>query len=683
MNTLLIVLVIIEAIALIVLAFFLTKSSLAYRKIMKKAELIVQGKLDVEDMLVEGSKNSAAVMASAFDSIKNNLLTFIEATKVNVITLSDAIEVLSSSVDANLAGNEQIAEGVTAVAQKSSDQLEMVEKNMELIESSNIQVQEIEKAMLQIKEKLDETVQTSKKGMSEVNEYSADINVISEDLARINQIMEQLNAEIKQIEEVGDFIIGINNKLMLLAFNASIEAARAGQAGRGFVVVADEMNKMSIDTKEGMEKITRIVGEIIGSSNEVNNSIKNCENAFNQSKSTFESVDASFKSINQQAFDIHDSVQAISGKTGMIAENSNELKHQADGLYEASHQISERTLEVAAASEETAAESSQISVNVGELSGMLSGIQTLLKQFNTAVVPAQKDSSKKIKIAFFTMLDNEFWYGVRRGVFYAMKELADKNIFIDYIPLGLDPNKPQEDQMNEKLQECINESYDGIIFPGFVTYADRALNDAIARGIKVLAFNCECSPAVKRLAVFSPNGYEAGGIAAKHMEKALNKKGNIAIISGDITIQVNKDRKEGFLNKLASYKGIHIISDDVVADTAEATFQKTVERLKRFPDIDAFYVTTGFQTAIAKAIEDLGMKGKVVTVGFDDNQEIFEYIKKGIIYATITQDPFGQGHDPIVWMYNHVVAGEQFPKEQMGCRLSVITNENVGNLISA
>ena len=118
MNTLLIVLVIIEAIALIVLAFFLTKSSLAYRKIMKKAELIVQGKLDVEDMLVEGSKNSAAVMASAFDSIKNNLLTFIEATKVNVITLSDAIEVLSSSVDANLAGNEQIAEGVTAVAQK-------------------------------------------------------------------------------------------------------------------------------------------------------------------------------------------------------------------------------------------------------------------------------------------------------------------------------------------------------------------------------------------------------------------------------------------------------------------------------------------------------------------------------------------------------------------------------------
>ncbi len=137
------------------------------------------------------------------------------------------------------------------------------------------------------------------------------------------------------------------------------------------------------------------------------------------------------------------------------------------------------------------------------------------------------------------------------------------------------------------------------------------------------------------------------------------------------------------MNKLSASKGIHVVCEDIVPDTAEATYQKAIERMRQNPDIDAFYVTTGFQTAIAKAIEDSGMKGKVITVGFDDNQEIFAYIKKGIIYATITQDPFGQGHDPLVWMFNHVVAGEQFPREQMGCRLSVINGENVGNLISA
>ncbi|NLG05018.1 MAG: hypothetical protein GX567_14480, partial [Clostridia bacterium] len=371
MSSFLLVLIIIETIGLFVLAFFLIRSSILYTKIMKKAELIARGDLNIEDILIEGSKNNAAIVANAFDSIKNNLLTFIEATKVNVITLSDAINVLSNSVSANQAGNEQIAEGVTAVAQKSAEQLDMVEKNVILIESNNVQVHEIEDAMHRITEKLDETVEISKVGMNEINNYSNDIVAISDDLSMINQIMTKFNDEIKQIEEVGDFIMGINNQLMMLALNASIEAARAGQAGRGFVVVADQMNKMSADTREGMAKITDILGEIINSSNQVNESILNCEKAFNKSRDTFVNVDDSFKSINNQSSEIQNNLQDISDKTERIVTNSKELKLHIDGLYDTSQQISEKTHEIAAASEETAAESSQISTNVSALSGML------------------------------------------------------------------------------------------------------------------------------------------------------------------------------------------------------------------------------------------------------------------------------------------------------------------------
>lgn len=682
MSTFLLVLIIIETIGLFILAFFLIRSSMSYNKIMKKAELIAQGDLNIEDILIEGSKNNAAIVANAFDSIKNNLLTFIEATKVNVITLSDAINVLSSSVSANQAGNEQIAEGVTAVAQKSAEQLDMVEKNVKLIESNNDQVHEIEDAMHNITDKLNETVEISKVGMKEINTYSNDIIAISDDLSMINEIMEKFNDEIKQIEEVGDFIMGINNQLMMLALNASIEAARAGQAGRGFVVVADQMNKMSTDTREGMAKITDIVGEIISSSNQVNESIQNCEAAFNKSRDTFVSVDDSFKAINNQSFEIQNSVQDISNKTERIVNNSKQLKLHIDGLYDTSQQISEKTHEIAAASEETAAESSQISTNVEALNGMLDGIQNLLKQFNTAVMPTQKDSSKTIKIAFLTMLDNDFWYGVRKGAFYAINELSHKRVQIEYVPLGIDASMTLDEQVSVKMREFINEHYDGIIFPGFLNSANRFLKEAASSGIKLISFNCECDPSVKRLAVFSPDGYEAGAIAAKHMEKALDKKGNVAIMTGDLSIQVNHDRREGFLKKISQDKGIHIMCDDAVLDDVNVVYQKAVERLEQFPDLDAFYVTTGLQTTVAKAVEDKRRTGKVIIVCFDDNQEIFSYIKKGIIYATITQDPFGQGHDPIIWLFNHLVAGDAFPKEQMGCKLSVITNENVANLIT-
>ncbi len=684
MNTILVVLVVVETIALIVLGLVFVRNNLSYSRITKKADMIAKGKLDVEDIQLEGSKkNNASILAGGFDSIKNNLLTFIEATKVNVITLSDAIDILSRSVSANQAGNEQIADGVSAVAEKTAEQMELVEKNLELIESSNAQMQEIDESVSQIKGRLDVTVETSRKSINDINGYSADMDAVTQDLEGINQILIKFNEEIKQIEEVGDIIIGINNQLTLLAFNASIEAARAGEAGRGFTVVADEMNHMSAETKEGMGTIREILGEIIECSRQFNESIQKCEAAFGQSKETFGSVSDSLLSINQQAFEIHGSIQAISDKTGKIAQNSGEIRQQADRLHGATQLITEKTHEIAAASEETAAESSQISQNVEALNGMLGSIQSLLGQFSTSVLPTSKGGSKQVKIAFLTMLDNDFWFGVRKGVFYAQKELSGKNVMIDYFPFDGTLEKPLDDQVHDKIMQCIDEHYDGIIFAGFLGGATRGLKEAITKGIKVVAFNCDCNPEVKRLAVFSPDGREAGELAGKCMEKALNKKGNVALMTGDLGIQVNRDRRDGFVDRLSSCKGIHIIDEVAEKDVPELVYQRAASCLNSHPELDAIYVTSGLQATVAKAIEDSGKKNRVITVGFDDNQEIFAYISKGIIYATITQDPFGQGHDPIIWLYNHLVTNEPFPKEFMGCRLSVVDRENVDSLLKA
>ena len=66
---------------------------------------------------------------------------------------------------------------------------------------------------------------------------------------------------------------------------------------------------------------------------------------------------------------------------------------------------------------------------------------------------------------------------------------------------------------------------------------------------------------------------------------------------------------------------------------------------------------------------------------FDHSPEIFAYIRKGVIAAAVGQDSFGQGHDPIVWIYNHIVTGEPLPSEQMICRLSVVDKDNVSTVI--
>lgn len=676
------VIAIIEAVILVVLTVVLITSSLSHRMIMKKAALIVKGQLNVEDIRVLGKKGSSAVMASAFNSIKSNLLTFIEETKGNVVTLSDATEVLTKSVVANQSGNEQIAGGVTTVVGKVNEQLDLVKTNLDVIEANNAQMQEIDCSANKIIELLDDTVGVSEKGLENLGDYEKDIDAISQELEKSNELLTQFNEDIKSIKGVSDLIIGINNQLRLLAINASIEAARAGQVGKGFEVVAQEMKEMSDRTDQGMEEITKIVESVIDSSKDVNNSIKTCEDTFIQSNETFREVSNSFQTINQQASEIQGGINEISKKIDSITRNLDDSKEQASQLLDASQLISNSTHEIAAASEETAAESMHISENVENLSGMLSGIQNLLKQFNTAVVPAEGDYDRKVKIAFLSMLDNDFWYGVRRGVFYAQKELADTNATVDYLPFYT-VGEERDQQVKDQIIECINQRVDGIILPGFLDGGNEYLAQAINNGIKVIAFNCDCSPDIKRLACFSPNSREAGALAAESMQKALGRRGKIAVMTGPLSIGVNRDRKDSFLKKLSSYNGLRVVADIGVEDDADDVYRKTISCLENRPDIDAIYITTGMAISAAKAVEDLGLEGRVCVVGFDHNQEIFAYIKKGIIAAAIGQDPFGQGHDPIIWMYNLLVTGDALPKEFMPCRLSVVDKSNVENLIEA
>lgn len=676
------IIIALEAVAIGVLVFLLIRNFKSHKQIMEKAGKIVQGELNVEDIRINGNvESSSGVVASAFNSIKSNLMTFVEATKGNVIVLSDAIDVLSKSVDANQNTNDQIAQNANDAAANATAQLKLVQDNLEIIELNNRQMTEIDRSMAEIKGLLDNTTEISENGVKNLEGYERDITTISEDLECVNSLLTEFNNEIAQIEEVGDFIIDVSEQLMLLAFNASIEAARAGESGKGFAVVADEMNEMSIKTKEGMGTINGIVSQIKESSASINDRIGDCEATFSESKKTFEEVNNSLRTINCHAKDVQTSMSEISGKFGLIARNSNVSKTKAKDLYDASVAITESTQEIAAASQITAAESTQIGENVEALGGMLTGIQGLLKQFSTAVVPVEKASEKPLKIKVMSMLDNDFWYAVRRGILYAQKELQDKNCIVEYFPCD---GSILDQQKDEEFKACETDGTDVVVLPGFIAGDHPQLKRLVNEGkVKVMTFNCDCDPSISRMACFSPDSKEAGMMAAKTVEKAYSAGCNVGILLGDQTVQGYKDRYEGFMEQIGKSKGIKVVSTKQIVDSEEDAYEKAMQLLKENVNLDIIYIMTGAPLAVSRAIVDSGRVGKVKEVCFDHSPEIFEYIRQGVILSAIGQDAFGQGHDPIIWAYNHLVAGDIIPSENMPCRSSVVDKSNVETLINA
>ena len=657
MGTLVIILgvvAVIEAVFIICLIYKSLGDKNQMKKVISQADELKKRRVDIDDLEISDTASSHGAIGDAINVIKNNLQTFLEATKGNVVVLSDAIDVLSEGSEKNKDGSQQLSASLSEIVNKIQEQQDLVGSCLTLIEENTEQLTEIDSSAKNIGGILNESAESCKTGVVNLENYEDKMKFVSDNLEQSEVILREFSERLSEINSIGSFIVDMSESLQLLALNASIEVARVGEAGKGFAVVTREMSEMSEKTLEGIGSINEILANVSESSES-----------------------SSFRTIDRQSGEINEKMQDISSKIDTITGNSRATKEKAMQAFRASEEATSGTEEIASVSELTAATSSKISENVGSLDSMLKGIQNLLKQFTTSVVPVPSVPGKKVKIGVFCILDNDFWYSVRRGIVYARKELEDYNAEVRYVPFT-DWEKAKK--MPELVDEMIAEGFDGFIFPGFMDGAMDNIRKAHNNGKKVYCFNCDCAQAKDRDACFQPDVFDQGVIAARSLDKALNRSGKVIALVGDESVNVNKQRFAGFMKELSKYPGIKVAETIKIEDNEQDTYNKAVAALQRNPDATGMYITTGTPLAAARAIEDSGRKVSLVV--FDHSDEIFKFIKKGIIAAAIGQDPFGQGHDPIVWMYNSIMSGQKIPSEIMKCRVNVVDGGNVNSMLN-
>jgi len=674
--TVFIIIAIIAAVSLIVviLRFF---SSLEL--INSHAKLLASGELNISDIRMEKTKG-LHVLTRAFNDMKSNLLRFIELTKGNVIVLSDSIDKLSKSIDMSYKGNEHIATSINQVAEKAQEQLRIVNQTIESIEGINRRVEAIAASIANIEDYVEDNEKITKAGTEHMDKFYEQLNIISENMNNTHKFFENLNAEIKEITEVSEFIIRISEQLKLLGINASVEASKAGEYSKGFTVVANEINQLAAKTKEGIARIKSIVESIIKGSGIVSESISRSVNSFNESKETFNTVKEFFHTINSQSTMLNEGMKDIYTQINEINNVTKETSSRGEALHLASNEISSKTQEIAAVTQEELAELEEIKQNTQKLNNMLTNIQNLTRKFRTSIMPVAQSSPRKIKIAFLAPMDHAFWLAVRQGVLYAQKELAGKNAHVEYC--GFPPGYTQEDFM-AALNNFIKEGYDAYVAPGFFGDSFPVFNRLSSRGIPVISFNHDFPRDVKRLAYYGPDTYQQGVEAAKLMYNALNGKGNVLVArreSGAGT-GIHEHRSKGFEDQLKNYRGMKVIGHVTVEDNFDTVYRAVKPFLEKNKDVDGIFVAGGGPTGAAQAIIETGLKGKTKIVCFDHDKDIFNAIRDGLIYAAIGQDPFGQGHDPVIYLYNYLVAGQKPPRDHIPTRFDVVDQNNVDDIL--
>ncbi len=158
-----------------------------------------------------------------------------------------------------------------------------------------------------------------------------------------------------------------------------------------------------------------------------------------------------------------------------------------------------------------------------------------------------------------------------------------------------------------------------------------------------------------RLCFVGQDLLKAGRVAGNLMAKLLNRKGKVAILTGSTTLSALELRQKGFTALLAErFPAVEIVEVVETQENTILTFQKTMDLLRRRPDLNGLYITGGPIAEVGKAVKLMGLAGQLKVVCFDLYPEVIDLLKEDVVDFTIGQDPVAQGYLPVQILFEYL-----------------------------
>ncbi|WP_051275443.1 methyl-accepting chemotaxis protein [Aestuariibacter salexigens] len=291
------------------------------RRLTNMLKELSDGDGDLRSRLSISGDDEITEVAKAFNALLDKLQQMISVIKKDTATLADAVSALNQSA--------QLSEKVSTQQSNNLDQIATAVNQLshalqEVANNSQDAQRETEAANL-----------ASASSKSAVERSASSITGMSDTISRASGVIQKLATESKNITSLLNVIRDIAEQTNLLALNAAIEAARAGEQGRGFAVVADEVRTLASRTQQATEDINKMVS--------------NLENGVSQA----------VEAINSGASQM-DEVIAIS------TEVANALQEVSSSI----HSANDRIFQIASATEQQSTVVNNVDENISSLNGL-------------------------------------------------------------------------------------------------------------------------------------------------------------------------------------------------------------------------------------------------------------------------------------------------------------------------
>ncbi|WP_227935372.1 methyl-accepting chemotaxis protein [Alkalihalobacillus deserti] len=380
LKTVVLVLLVSLTIGIVIIFLFAKHISDPLAVVSRQVDEIAKGNLKI-DKISLNQKGEIGLLGNNINNMVTVLREMIGKVSESSEHVASSSEQLTASADETSKATDEISESIQFVASSADNQMTSARNAMESASAISNGIEQISSSIQSVNDVASLTKQKSESGQEVIQQTIKQMNVIHTKTNDISEVVNQLGSKSTQIGNIVSLITSVAKQTNLLALNAAIEAARAGEHGKGFAVVADEVRKLAEQASHSASEINHLVGDIqkdiqqsVVTMDEGKHAVRDGITFVDRAGNEFVDITHSVSEVTTQLHEISDGIVQITMQSQSMVtaiEESSNLAENSAGYSQS----------VAASAEEQNASMEEIAATATILSNMAEELRESVKRF--------------------------------------------------------------------------------------------------------------------------------------------------------------------------------------------------------------------------------------------------------------------------------------------------------------